>query len=345
MEILPAESRAAVKKGDFVLRLKSENQVAELTDPEISSKARAVGGRGPRSGETIEAVVHSLGATRMNRHPVYRVVWVAVNVLLVVAIAAFVCGSMWEYSTRQYLRGFSDAVVPFDASPVQKVEAILTWMAHGPARRVATDSGELTTREPRESLNYSQLLTVCGGATNAFVNLAISSRLQARRLLLLDSHRATTHVVAEVWMDNEWVVVDPSFHFIARDESGHFLTREDMEDQAVLQKVTAGLPGYLPTYNYSTTAHVHITRLPVLGSSLRTFLSWVWPKWDDSVDWTLLLERDSFLFLVISLLALVFLFITRQILGFYGERRLGVGRRHWSRQIWQAGVLIFGNSR
>jgi hypothetical protein len=41
---------------------------------------------------------------------------------------------MWELSVSQYLKGFSDAIVPEAASPQQKVEAILAWMSKGPPR-------------------------------------------------------------------------------------------------------------------------------------------------------------------------------------------------------------------
>ena len=66
-------------------------------------------------------------------------------------------------------------------------------------------------RDPEDTLNYSGLLHVCGSATNAFVNLADSSGLRARRLLLLSPRGTASHVVAEVSLDGRWVVVDPVF--------------------------------------------------------------------------------------------------------------------------------------
>src|SRR5215469_9282827 len=35
----------------------------------------------------------------------------------------------WEYSTRRYLKGFSDAVIPAVASLEEKIQAILDWMS------------------------------------------------------------------------------------------------------------------------------------------------------------------------------------------------------------------------
>jgi transglutaminase-like putative cysteine protease len=102
------------------------------------------------------------------------------------------------------------------ASSEEKIEAILNWMAHGPARLNADAASSLHTRDPIDSLNYRSLLQVCGSATNAFVNLADSAGLVSRRLLLLDSRRMAKHVVAEVLVDGRWIVVDPSFRVIWR---------------------------------------------------------------------------------------------------------------------------------
>ena len=330
---------------DQLLRLKSEVQEAEPAEVEVSSKERFVDDRGPRGGMPFDRVALSEESTRMDRHPVYRLFWLAINILLILAIASAIYGSVWEYSSRQYLRGFSDAVVPFGGDPEQKVEAILAWMQHGPGRNSAQDPSELTTRDPLSSLNYRELLQVCGGATNAFVNLAMSSGLGARRLLLLDSQRRTLHVVAEVRMDGRWIVVDPSFHIIAKDNVGRFLTRENLKDPQVLEKMTAGLPGYLPIYNFTSTPHVRLSRIPVIGVYLRKTLNWVWPNWEESVNWTLLLERESFAFFVASILALVLMIFVRQFLGFYGERKLGVERKRFRQQFWLAGTLLFGPQR
>ena len=122
----------------------------------------------------------------MKNHPIIRACWFIVNILLLVSLVAVIYGVGWEFSTRSYLKGFSDAIIPASDNPEQKIEAILQWMAHGPVRRSSSDPGGLAARNPEETLNFQQLLAVCGTATNAFVNLAQSIGLRARRLLLLD---------------------------------------------------------------------------------------------------------------------------------------------------------------
>jgi hypothetical protein len=278
-------------------------------------------------------------------HPVYRFAWISTNVLLAVVVIIFISSAIWEYSTRQYLKGFSDAIVPHDVSPRQKVESILMWMAHGPAREGAEDADDLLTRDPYNTLNYEKLLEVCGGATNAFLNLTLSSGLRARRLLLLDSRGMTAHVVAEVWLDDRWIVVDPVFRKILRDDSGRMLTREDLEDPAIFQQATREIPGYLLAYKYTSTAHARVSRFLIVGPFLRNTLNRIWPHWEEFLNWTLVLERDSLAALVCSFIALVFLMLTRLFLGHYGEKKLGVAHMHLHKQVWRASATLIGNQR
>ncbi len=58
-------------------------------------------------------------------------------------------------------------------------------MSTGPQRPRADHPENLPPRDPQETLNYRQLLDVCGSATNAFLNLSRSGGLETRRLLLL----------------------------------------------------------------------------------------------------------------------------------------------------------------
>lgn len=218
-------------------------------------------------------------------------------------------------------------------------------MAHGPARQEIQRPTEIFARDPHNTLNYEKLLQVCGGATNAFLNLSVSSGLRARRLLLLDSHRMTTHVVAEVLIDGRWVVVDPAFRAFMRDRSGRMLTRDDLENREFLRQATSTLPGYLPGYDYSIRAHVRISHVPIVGNFLRSTLDSMWPRWEEFLDWTLILERDSLAAFFCSFIALVFLMFSRLFLGHYGENKLGVSHVHLRRQFWQAGTMLMGNQR
>ena len=147
----------------------------------------------------------------MKSHPFFRAAWSVTNLLLAASLVALIYGAAWEYSTRRYLKGFADAVVPITAAPEQKIEAILEWMRSGPRRASIANPNAVDGRDPQTTLNYRQLLSVCGTATNAFINLAISSDLRVRRLLLLTPSQTTKHVVAEVLVDGRWVIVDPAF--------------------------------------------------------------------------------------------------------------------------------------
>ena len=281
----------------------------------------------------------------MKRYPFFRVCWYAVNVLLIVSLGAVLYSAGWEFSTRSYLQGFSDAIVPSSVSPEQKVEAILAWMQHGPARRSTTDPNLLDARNPEDTLNYRQLLEVCGTATNAFVNLAQSSGLRARRLLLLDDNRVAKHVVVEVLLDARWIIVDPSYHAMLRVPTGRLATRAELQNPEMFRAATAAIPNYPSSYTYERTAHVRVGRIPLVGRYLRPALNFIWPSWEESINWTLLLERESFAMLTISILLLCFALAARLFLGWYGSHRLGIVRVRLRDQLIRAGDVLFSNSK
>ncbi len=256
-------------------------------------------------------------------------------------MASLVYVGAWETSLRRYLRGFSDAVVPVTATPAQKTEAILGWMRSGPQRPVAVDPSVLSSRDPETTLNYQQLLAVCGSATNAFLNLSESAGLRARRLLLLGPDRLTKHVVAEVQVDDKWIVVDPAYRLMMRDAKGRFLTRKDLQDPQVFAQATSQVPNYLPEYTYERTAHVRMARLPLIGFGLRRVLGAIYPGWEESLDWNLFLERKSFFILVVSTAGVVFLLVLRSILGWYADHRLRISRFHFFEHARRAGAAFF----
>lgn len=276
-----------------------------------------------------------------DRHSVFRGAWWTTNVLLALVFASLIYSAGWEYSVRQYLKGFSDAVVPAAANPEQKVQAILTWMRSGAPRPVAANPEELSKRDPEDTLNYQQLLSVCGTATNAFLNLSRSAGLTARRLLLLNPNRYTKHVVAEVRLDDRWVIVDPTYRVIIRDAQGQMLTRQDLKKPEVFAQAIKLIPNYPPQYDYSSYAHVRVTRLPLQGLGLRRVLEAISPTWDEAFDWSLLLERESFFVLVTSAAAALFFLLLRAYLGWYADRRLKIPRFHFREHLIRAAAVFF----
>src|ERR1700688_4011923 len=186
----------------------------------------------------------------MKKESILQAVSFSVNILLISSLLLTLLGLAWEYSTHLYLSGFANAVLPYSSTPENKVAAILAWMQQGPARETDYYSDDSESRDPVDTLNYKELLSVCGTGTNAFVNLASAGGIQARRLLLLDAQGLNTnHVVAEVLVDGRWVIVDPSFHAILKDSNGHLLTRQELARPGVLEEATRSLAGYNPAYN------------------------------------------------------------------------------------------------
>jgi len=261
--------------------------------------------------------------------------------LLSIAFVAMLYSCVREYSVRRYLDGFSDAIVPDNVSEEQRVQAILNWMRAEPSRAEATNPDALARRDPEITLTYRQLLNVCGTATNAFLNLARSSDLRVRRLLLLSPDRQTKHVVAEVLINERWVIVDPTYRVIMKDAQGHFMTRKDLQNPALFAQVTGAIPNYPQEYNYAQFAHVRLARLPLEGLHLRRLLDSVSPGWDEAVDWSLLLERESFFYLVASGMATLFFLILRAVLAWYADSHLRIPRFHLRDHAVRAGAAFF----
>ena len=276
-----------------------------------------------------------------HRHRVFRGIWWGSNLLLSIAFVAMLCSCVREYSVRRYLDGFSDAVVPNTVPEEQRVQAILDWMRVEPSRAEATNPDELAKRDPVTTLTYRQLLNVCGTATNAFLNLARSSDLRVRRLLLLSPNRQTKHVVAEVLINERWVIVDPTYRVIMKDAQGHFMTRKDLQNPAIFAQVTGAIPNYPQEYTYEQFAHIRLARLPLEGLHLRRLLDSINPGWDETLDWSLLLERESFFYLVASVMATLFFLLLRAVLAWYADSRLRIPRFHLREHAVRAGTAFF----
>ncbi|HKW35798.1 MAG TPA: transglutaminase domain-containing protein [Candidatus Acidoferrum sp.] len=246
-----------------------------------------------------------------------------------------------EFSVWRYLDGFSDAIVPNFLPAEQKLQGILDWMREEPSRGIADNPATLPTRDPETTLNYAQLLKVCGTATNAFLNLARASDLQVRRLLLLAPDGTAKHVVAEVLVNQRWVVVDPTYRAIMKDAQGRLLTRKEMQDPVIFNQAVSRLPGYPPEYSYENVVHVRMSKLPFQGLHLQRGFDAVYPGWQEAVDWSLLLERESFSYMVLAAAASLFLLMFRQILGWYADSMLRISRFHFREKLIRASVAFF----
>jgi hypothetical protein len=275
------------------------------------------------------------------KHFIFRVVWRGVNLLVVAVMVSSLYAGVREYSVRRYLDGFSDAIVPNSLPEEEKLEAILNWMRAEPSRAMSGDPDSLAKRDPEKTLTYGQLLNVCGTATNAFLNLVRSSDLRARRLLLLTADNNTKHVVAEVLIGGRWIIVDPTYRVILKDRAGHDLTRKDLQNPAIFEQAASVIPNYPREYSYDRFAHVRLARLPYVGFILRKLLSAIAPGWEEAIDWSLFLERESFFYLVLSVAAMIFFLLLRAALAWYADSRLRIPRFHLREHALRAGVAFF----
>jgi hypothetical protein len=260
----------------------------------------------------------------MKRHLVFRISRHVVTALTVASALLLIYSIGWEISTGRYLRGFSDAIVPATAPAEEKVESILSWMPHGPARLTDELTSFAVNRDPTDTLNYVALLRVCGTATNAFINLANSSGLATRRLLILDEDRLVKHVTVEVLIGGRWIVVDPAHRAVFRANNGATLTRGELANPEVFAAAARQIRGYDPVYTFDHTAHLRVERLMGIGHPLRSILDWMFPGWEESTEVTLLAERRSLAFVAASLVLLLMLLLLRAAIRWYAEARLHV---------------------
>jgi hypothetical protein len=151
-----------------------------------------------------------------------------------------------------------------------------------------------------------------------------SGGLAARRLLLLDERQLTKHVAAEVLVGGRWIVADPTYRVVFRGPDGSTLTREQLADPATFASATRSIRAYDPRYTFDRTAHIRVGKLGFVGPPLGAMLDHIFPGWEASTTMTLLVERESFLFLGASLALLIALLVVRFGLRWYGEKHLHV---------------------
>jgi len=306
-----------------------------------NTKNTAIESDSPTRWERSEAEI--VATPRKTSVRFFYLAWYGINILLVLSVLFALYAFSWELSTRRYLKGFSDAIVPASAPTEEKVQSVLAWMAHGPARLPYGPSPNVPDRDPTDTLNYDALLQVCGTATNAFINLMNTGNVPVRRLLLVDEHHNTKHVVAEVYTEGRWIIVDPAFRVVMRDTQGRTVTREDLTNPETFTDVTGKIPRYDPNYTFDRTEHVRLPRIPIVGVPLHDILNRVAPTWSDSPVATLLVERESYAAAITSVLLVIFLLLARALLRWFGEHRLHLHLLR-ARYQFQRSVSAFFNA-
>jgi hypothetical protein len=115
-------------------------------------------------------------------------------------------------------------------------------------------------------------------------------------------------------------------------------------DPAIFRAATQSIPNYPSTYTYERVAHVRLERIPWIGRHLRGIFNFIWPGWEEAINWTLLVERESFAILVASIFLLCIAMAARLLLGWYCKEKLGIARERLRDQILRAGQVVLGSS-
>src|SRR6267378_1950744 len=80
---------------------------------------------------------------------------------------------------------------------------------------------------------------------------------------------------------------------------------------------------------------------PLDGLHLRRLLDSIYPGWDETVDWSLLLERESFFYLVLSAAATLCFLLLRVLFAWYADSRLRIPRFRLREHAIRAGAAFF----
>jgi hypothetical protein len=78
-----------------------------------------------------------------------------------------------------------------------------------------------------------------------------------------------------------------------------------------------------------------------VGQSLRRLFDAILPGWEEAIDWSLLLERVSFFYLVLSVAFVLLFLVLRVMLAWYADCRLRIHRFHLREHVWRAGAAFF----
>jgi hypothetical protein len=287
-------------------------------------------------------LVDQIGEARPPRdsHPWFTSIHVATRALVIFAFCLLVYGLVWNYATRRYLKGFSDAIVPLQGTAEQRTEGLLAWFRHEPPRLNTGVQGEVSLRNPVVIVQNEHLLKICGSASNAFINLADAAGLKTRRLLLRDKADAVIHVVVEVRWGDRWVVVDPQLGLVFRDRPGRPLTKEELRKPAVFAEAISAMPGYNPQYNFANTIHVRMRRMPFGGLLLRRILTRLFPGWEEAVNWGYFPENPSLWPVLFAIPLLFASLLLHGLVGWYGRKKLSIQTRGMRERLWQAGRVL-----
>ena len=260
----------------------------------------------------------------------------ATRTLLIATFALFVYGLAWNISTRRYLKGFTDAILPLEGSEQEKTEALLRWFREEPQRLRTPVTDSAYNRDPVIIVKNRRLLKICGSATNAFINLGKAAGLKTRRLLLVDKFGNSMHVVAEVRWDDRWVAVNPQQGRVFKDHLGRALSKEELRDPAVFHEAISLMPGYNPKYTFERTIHIRLSRIP-FGLLLRIILDRYFPGWEEAADWGYIPENPSLWPILVSIPLFYLGILVHLSLRRYGRNKLGIEAPGLRQRLKQAG--------
>lgn len=274
----------------------------------------------------------------LHRPFIFRTLALVTDGIVLLSVVALLYGAVWNYATAQYVAGFADSIAAVNGSAHQKCEALLKWVARtAPVSRVYLYAAH---RSPFKILPENHGPYDCGSYTNMFVKLATASGMRSRRLLLLDAFGETKHVLAEVWLDNRWVVTDPTSGAFFVAPNGQLLTKDDLRNASTFRSAISHIQGYPVDDDFSHATHIRLERVPYFGHQLRRALDRLHPGWDDAADWGYLPDHPPLWPILAAMVLLPFGTAARILFDRYERKMLRLARGPLHQRLYGFAHLI-----
>jgi hypothetical protein len=113
-----------------------------------------------------------------------------------------------------------------------------------------------------------------------------------------------------------------------------------VQGRHVFAQALSAVPNYPAEYRYEHFPHVRLARLRYIGTGTRSLWDSVVPGWGKAIDWSLLLERESFVGLVMSVAAMLSFSQLRAVVAWCARGRLSMPRFHLREHAFLAGAAF-----
>jgi hypothetical protein len=141
----------------------------------------------------------------------------------------------------------------------------------------------------------------CGSLTRSMLVLLRRTGIPVRKAILYDRTGVGVHTVAEVWLDGEWRVFDPTYAWYWRRGDGTIATVADLAADSDLFATIAWWRSNYPLdrYTYADVHHLRWEKLPGLPWLHARLTDWLGEERVRAIWTPYLYERPTYMFAIV----------------------------------------------